>query len=339
VLGSRYGAIVPRQRAGTNDSVAVSSALLLALGCGSDITRADAAFSAWSAAPPVIDGAIQETGAVAVDGVIVVVGGFDAELRVTDQVRLFDTAANVWAFGPPLPVPLHHANVGAVEGSVFVLGALEGQSFTATGRTFRWTPGGAAAWTELAPMPAGTERGSAVVAAHDGLLYVAGGLRGGAVSDVATYDPHTDTWNTALPPLPAPRDHACGGVLADHIVVAGGREDVVTSISTATYRLSPGGAWTLAAPMPTARGGAACGVIGDHLVVAGGEGNRDATSGVFAAVELYDAAADAWRPLEPMRTPRHGMSAAAWTDRLYVPGGATVDGFGAVDVHEVLTIH
>lgn len=331
-----------RQPAGTHDSVAARSALLVALaaGCGDDGAAADAATlaSAWNAAPPVIAGAVQETGAAAIDGVIVVVGGFDAELRVTDQVRLFDTAADAWTLGPPLPIALHHANVGAADGSVYVLGALAGQSFTATGRSFRWTPGGAAVWTELAAMPAGTERGSAVVATHRGLLYVVGGLRGGAVADVATYDPATDTWNTALPPLPAPRDHACGGAVADSIVVTGGRDGAVTAISTATYRLSPGGAWTTAAPMPTARGGAACGVLGDRLVIAGGEGNRDATSGVFAAVELYDAAADTWRTLDPMRTPRHGMGAAVWADRLYVPGGATVDGFGAVDVHEVLTI-
>jgi hypothetical protein len=38
-----------------------------------------------------------------------------------------------------------------------------------------------------------------------------------------------------------------------------------------------------------------------------------------------------------MPTPRHGMAAAAWNGALYVPGGATSAGFGAVAAHEVLT--
>ena len=35
-----------------------------------------------------------------------------------------------------------------------------------------------------------------------------------------------------------------------------------------------------------------------------------------------------------MRTPRHGMGAATVGGALYVPGGADVQGFGAVDVVE-----
>jgi N-acetylneuraminic acid mutarotase len=324
----------------TIDSVAVSLGLLLPAACsdGPSAPGTDASPSTWAVAAPVIDGAIQETGATAVDGTIILVGGFDAELRVVSSVRLFDTATGAWSRGPALPIELHHANVGTIDGAVYVLGALEGQTFTATGRSFRWTPGVDSGWTEIAPMPTGTERGSAVVASLDGRLHVAGGLRDGAVTDVSAYDPIADRWDDSLPPLPAPRDHACGGALDGHLVVAGGRNGAVATISPAVYRLEPGGAWTDGAPMPTARGGAGCGTVGDRLVVAGGEGNRDLSSGVFPDVEVYDARADTWTALEPMLTPRHGMAAAAWADRLHVPGGATVAGFGAVDVHEVLTI-
>jgi N-acetylneuraminic acid mutarotase len=90
--------------------------------------------------------------------------------------------------------------------------------------------------------------------------------------------------------------------------------------------------------MPTARGGTACGVIGDRLVVVGGEGNpAPGSRGVFPQVEAYDAAANAWQTLAPMRTPRHGMGAAAWDGKLYVPGGANQQAFGAVATHEILT--
>jgi hypothetical protein len=39
-----------------------------------------------------------------------------------------------------------------------------------------------------------------------------------------------------------------------------------------------------------------------------------------------------------MVTPRHGMGAAAIGNSLYVPGGATVQAFGAVDTFEILTL-
>ena len=39
-----------------------------------------------------------------------------------------------------------------------------------------------------------------------------------------------------------------------------------------------------------------------------------------------------------MVTPRHGIGPAVLGDRIYVPGGATVEGFGATGVHEFFTV-
>ena len=36
-----------------------------------------------------------------------------------------------------------------------------------------------------------------------------------------------------------------------------------------------------------------------------------------------------------MPSPRHGIGAAVVGDRIFVPGGATVQGFGASGAHEV----
>jgi N-acetylneuraminic acid mutarotase len=72
-----------------------------------------------------------------------------------------------------------------------------------------------------------------------------------------------------------------------------------------------------------------------RFVVVGGEGNAAAASGVFDDVEAYDPATDAWDVLEPMLTPRHGTGAAELNGKLYVPGGATQQAFGAVDTNEV----
>jgi len=291
----------------------------------------------WASAPPVLLGPTQETAAVALDAKIHVVGGFNSSLGILRGVQIYDTATCTWSMGPDLPRAIHHANVAAVDGTIYVVGGLEGGGFVAIGDVWAWTPGRGEQWTALAAMPPGTERGSAVVGVIDGVIIVAGGFRSGAVSDVSSFDPRTGAWDTALPRLPQPRDHACGGVVAGALYVVGGRNGTVESIAADVYEYAPGGAWRARSPMPTARGGTACGVIDDRIVIVGGEGNRAAPAGVFAEVEAYIAASDAWDRLAAMPTPRHGMGAAAWEGRLYVPGGATRAGFAAVATHEVLT--
>jgi hypothetical protein len=104
-------------------------------------------------------------------------------------------------------------------------------------------------------MPAGSERGAAVVGVIGGRIVVAGGLRGGAVAEVSAYDPVADVWDRGLPPLPEPRDHACGGAIGDALYVAGGRRGSIGSIAATTYAWTAAGGWSTRAAMPTARGG------------------------------------------------------------------------------------
>lgn len=337
-------------------TLALVASSVLVLGCGDDgggsgddDPSADAAIDGeppgcpaptgepWQAAPAVGGGPIQETAAVAVDGKVYVIGGFNGQAGVVDTVRVYDTATCAWSDGPELPEAVHHANVAAVDGTIYVLGFLTGLNFAARGDVWAWTPSTDAGWSTRAAMPAGTQRGSSIVGVIDGVVYLAGGLRGGAVADVSAYDPALDAWDDAPPDLPEPRDHGCGGVVAGTLYVTGGREGAIESTSPAVYAYAPGGAWASREGMPTGRGGTACGVVGDRIIVAGGEGNPDDDSGVYPQVEAYDPALDEWMTLPPMPTPRHGMAAAAWGDALYVPGGATVQAFGAVDTHEVLT--
>lgn len=303
----------------------------------SDDTDPDGADEPWTNAPPVLGGAIQETAAVSLAGKIYVLGGFTGSGTIVPAVRMFDVATGQWSDGPNLPRPIHHANVAVVDDSLYVVGALEGSSFDPIGDVWSWTPATETAWTARTSMPAGTERGASVVGAIDGVIYVAGGLRSGAVTDLSAFTPATDEWNLELPPLPAARDHGCGGVVDGVLYVTGGRDSSITSTSDAVFGYRPGSEWDTRAPMPTGRGGTACGVVDDRIVVVGGEGNPNADSGVFPEVEAFAPATNAWESLTPMTTPRHGMAAAAWDGKLYVPGGATQQGFGAVNTHEVLT--
>lgn len=290
----------------------------------------------WAPAPPLARGATQETAVVAVGTRLYILGGFDGDAQIVDAVQIFDTETCSYTMGPALPKAVHHINAGVIDGTIYVAGSLEGLAFTAIGDTWSWNPATETTWTPRASMPAGTQRGAGVTGVIGGKLYIAGGLRGGAVTDVSSYDPATDQW-TPEAALPQARDHACGAAVGGKLYVIGGRQASIGSTTGTVFELAPGGGWATKTAMPTARGGTACGVVGERIVVVGGEGNPDAATGVFAEAEAYDAAADQWQSLAPMPTPRHGMGAAGIGTKLYVPGGADKQAFAAVATHEILT--
>jgi N-acetylneuraminic acid mutarotase len=155
------------------------------------------------------------------------------------------------------------------------------------------------------------------------------------VADVSAYDVVQRTWSELLQPLPTARDHGCAAVFDGKLYAIGGRR---TGLSSAVYELTPGVGWQTRERMITARGGLACALVGDEIIAVGGEGNRAAgSSGVFPQVEAYAPATNTWRSLGEMKTPRHGMGAAAYRGKLYVPGGGILEGFGASAKLEILT--
>jgi N-acetylneuraminic acid mutarotase len=312
--------------------------------CGENASGADACATsgcaadlAWSTAPAVPGGGIQETAVVALDGKLYVLGGFNAAVEIVDTVSIFDTATETWSEGPALPHPMHHMNTAVVGGTIYVLGQLQGQNFVSAGEVFAWSPATDAAWSAKASMPAGSQRGAAVAGAIGDVIYVVGGIQTGLVDvdTLVSYSTTSDTWDTNLPPVPQPFDHGCGGVVGGKLYVIGGRYMGNTPL---VFEYTPGGAWTQKASMLTARSGIACGIHGDQIVAAGGELNPANEASVFGDVEAYTVSTDTWIALPPLPTPRHGTGGAVWDGVFYVPGGATKTGFAAVDTHEALRL-
>ncbi len=289
----------------------------------------------WTTLPTMPGGARQETGVVSLDGALWVLGGIDGLGRTVGRVEIYDPLNGGWRDGPELPTPVHHANVAALDGTVYVAGFLTGGSFTAQGTVFALGPSGV--WAQRRSLPEGTHRGASGVTVADGKLYVAGGFRGSAVADFSAYDPATDRW-TALPDLPVAADHLVAGTIDGIVYAAGGRGGGIglhrarlDAYDRATMR------WSARAPMPTSRAGAAGAVLDGRLYVFGGEGNRAEATGVFSQTESYDPIMDRWSTHASMPVPRHGTGAAAVGTTIYVPGGADVEGFGAVAVTEAFT--
>jgi N-acetylneuraminic acid mutarotase len=296
---------------------------------------AGAGGSRWTSAPAIGSGPLQETAAVSLGGRIYVLGGLSSPMLFSNKVWVYDIASQTWSTAPDLPLQVHHANAAVVGNTIYVAGALVGAAFTAIGEVWSYDPAVDAGWVARGTMPAGSERGASIAGVVGSTIYLAGGLRGNAVTDLSSYDTASGTWDTTLPPLPEPRDHACGGAIEGKFYVVGGRSGAIASLSPKVFEYAPGGAWAEKAPMLTARAGMACGVIGGRLYAAGGEGNAAAPSGVFAQTEAFDPISNRWESLDPMPNPRHGMGAAVHDGALYVPGGASKQAFGAVDTHEL----
>lgn len=290
----------------------------------------------WDTLDMIPSGPVQETAIVELDGLIYVVGGIHGQRGTVADVLIYDPSNDSWQSGPGLPESVHHANLAVVDGTLYVVGSLN-SGFGGNSDVWSWTPGDEA-WQSHTAMT-GTVRGAAAVGVVGDRIIVAGGFGGGSVTDASAYDPLLDEWDEDIADLPVALDHASGQTIDGTLYVIGGRTGGINNVSAATYEYdADGNQWIERTAMPTARAGFAAGVVDDTIVVAGGEGNPDADSGVYPQVEQYDPASDEWTSLPNMKTPRHGMGAAGLDGRLYVPGGATIQGIGADATHEVLIL-
>ncbi len=290
----------------------------------------------WHPMADVGGGPIQETGVAALDGKLYLVGGFDQSLQIGSRVQVYNPATDAWTQAAPLPIAVHHANVIGANGSLYVLGAMQlsGFSFVAVGDCFVYDPV-ADTWSSLDAIPVGSERGSAAMGVLGDRIVLAGGLREDAIADVIAYNIESASWETELPPLPEPTDHLVGATVDGVLYAIGGRDGGINSIKDSVVSFSIGDSqWQARAPMPTARGGAAVGVVQGKIIVVGGEGNPAAGNGVFSQTEMYDPVLDSWSSLPDMPFPRHGMGAAGIGKTLFVPGGASKQGFGATATSE-----
>jgi N-acetylneuraminic acid mutarotase len=281
----------------------------------------------------------QETSVVALGGEIYALGGFNASAQVVSTVEAYDPGSNTWRARADLPFALHHMNAAVVGDRIFVVGALTGLGFVQNPNILEYDAQ-MDAWNGAGEMPAGTDRGSAGVCALGTKIYLAGGYRAGAALTMfSAYDTEAGSFES-LPDLPNPLDHLAAVCVNGVVYVIGGRNRSIEATTAAVWAFDPTvGDWAERAPMPRPRGGfAGAAALEGRIYVFGGEGNGDPGSrGVFADADVYDPASDRWFMVTAMITPRHGTAAAALGSHIYVPGGATQQAFGAVDVNEAFS--
>ncbi len=267
----------------------------------------------------------QELAVAALNEKVYAIGGLSGPVSLS-SVEEYDPRTNSWRFVAPLPQPVHHPAAAALSGAIYVIGGYGTLSFVPTADVYRYDAA-ADRWSRVADLP--SPRGALAAAAIGGKIYAVGGAP--RFSELLVYDPPADRWST-LAPMPTPREHLAAVAFDGKLYVAGGRTSRNTN-AFEVYDPATNG-WTQLMPLPTARSGLAAAVLDGRIYVFGGEGNPSSASGVFSENESYDPASGQWRTETPMPAPRHGMGAATIGSRIFIPGGATVAGFGMTDVND-----
>jgi N-acetylneuraminic acid mutarotase len=271
----------------------------------------------------------QEVAVAALDGRVVVIGGFGSGMEPMATVEAYDPAANAWSTLAPLPTPLHHPAAAVAGGRLFVIGGY-------TGGRLRWVPSQTVfeydaarnSWATRAPMP--TARGALAVAVLDERIHAVGGGAGSVTGAHEIYDPATDRWSAASP-MPTPRDHLAAVAFQGQVWALGGRSSFFgTQYATVEIYDPAADAWRVGPPLPSGRGGLAAAALPDRILVFGGE----APFRIFSATEMYEPAGRRWIAKAPMPTPRHGIGAAVVGGRVYIPGGGRQPGFAVTATNE-----
>ena len=175
-------------------------------------------------------------------------------------------------------------------------------------------------WEERIPMP--TARSELAAAAHDGKIYVAGGLRlTGASRVFEIYEVRANVWKEAAP-LPEKLHHFSLTTIGPKLYLAGGYEGYDFSSPTDSlwiYDPSTDG-WTAGTGMPAARAAHAAAAIENKLFIVGGVGVGS------SFLWTYDPASNSWETVPTtLPTPREHLAAAALEGKLYAIGGRTAE--------------
>lgn len=274
-----------------------------------------------------------EVSAASLNGKMYVVCGITPS-GSRNSLYAYDPVRDTWEERAPAPISGgggDHCNFAAANGRLYLLGALRFGSSFVDGDTHEYDPV-ADRWRTVARMP--TPRGAGGVAVIGARIYVIGGA-GGSGSEVEAFDTATQQWSR-LAGMPTPRDHLTAQAVDGKIYALAGRNNRGLVANTEEFDLSRN-SWRQRAPIPTPRGGVASGLTGGgtRILVLGGEGPSGTPERTYRQNEEYDPAADFWRPLPDLPTPRHGLQGATIDGRVFLASGGPREGATYSNVHEV----
>lgn len=264
---------------------------------------------------------------------LVLIGG-----RGNPATHIFSLESCSWREGSAAPFQVHHFQAIALDGDVYVVGALTNPFRSEYGVEHVMIYNVASdSWRQGPEIPEARRRGAAAAVLVGEWIYLlngnTNGHRGGFVNWADRMHVRSGKWEQ-LADSPHARDHVGAVHMDGKIIVAGGRrsgppnvfQDVEPAIDV--YDIASN-SWSTAANLPTTRAGVASAQYRGLAVTMGGESG--ASDKAHAEVEGYSLATGlAQLPALPI--PRHGFGAAMASendsDAVYVAGGVPTRGGG-----------
>jgi DNA-binding CsgD family transcriptional regulator len=138
---------------------------------------------------------VANIGAVALDGQVIVPGGYTAAGTPTAVVEAYNVISDEWTSLTPLPAPRFAYAMATYDGKIYVFGGWDGQGYTNS--TFIYDPQ-TKRWSTGAALPIG--RGFAGAATLNDAIYVVGGYADNHEFDRCDrYLPQADRWEKCPP--------------------------------------------------------------------------------------------------------------------------------------------
>ncbi|MCR4295288.1 MAG: Ig-like domain-containing protein, partial [Elusimicrobia bacterium] len=292
-----------------------------------DVDLYDPATQTWSSGPPLRSGRNQYNSVLLPDGRVLAVGGRGPSGDANASAELYDPVSSTWTTAAPLSHGRWAFALALLpDGRVLAAGGWDGVAALNSAEIY---DPAADAWTAAPAM--GTERVWPAFTAVAGKVLVSGGSAGTGVATAEIYDPGTNSWSPAGT-MNEPRYLHKLAVLPDGKVLAAGG---LTADAAEVYDLATG-TWTPTGPVGVRRYVQSLVLVAGVPMIIGGEN----TATDHASTELYDAAANVWRPGPALTATRTWPMAVVLDDgRVLTAGGRQGLGGGAtLNTAEVLAM-
>jgi hypothetical protein len=297
-------------------------------------TITTATWQAGGATGPIAAG---PAAAVLNDGRILIAGYTPTTGRASATVAIYNPATGAWTTaGNLLQSRTGHTATTLTDGRVLIAGgkiASPGGALSLTGSLELFNPSTGTSTAVIGTGLAIPRSGHAAARLPDGRVLFVGGTNNLGTLDIAEIytpgiDPAPGTVVQATGQMSAQRSNPSATLLPDgRVLVAGGRNNTGTDLTTAEIFDPASQAFTAVAPMGAARSSHAAALLSfnNNVLVFGGSSNGTS----LAAAELYDPGTNTWTTTASMAAPRVGGFAAARPDggAIAMGGGPTIAEF------------
>lgn len=239
-------------------------------------------------------------------------------------VNEYNLSSDSWKSVTPLITNRLYLSACVVNDKIYAIGGTQGLFDTVLNNVEEYDPD-TDSWINKTIMP--TPRGTSVSGVIDSKIFVISGRTGFKDSTGVTYpktnvvemyDPVTDMWETKAP-IPNPRVHICGAVVAGKIYVFGGN----TSWGKIVEVYDPvSNSWSRKTDMPgNGRFASAAAVINDKIYIIGG--SYGGANSPRATVYEYNTTLDSWNQLPDIPVEITESNVEVINNKIYIIAGAT----------------